>query len=139
MVQEAIVTNSFSNGFAEVAVTRTTVCGGNCGNCESCKYQNEIKIIAKNNVNAQRGQSVLIETRSSFVFGAAILVYLLPIVLFVIGYSAAAALAALEGICVLASFLTLIISAAVIIFVHRKKKGTITYDIIKISNGAENL
>ena len=65
MTQEGIVTKLFPNGMAEIAVTRMTACGGNCGSCESCMLQSEVKTLAKNLVSAQPGQRVLIESRSS--------------------------------------------------------------------------
>ena len=65
MTQEAVVTRVFPNNMAEVAVTRTTACGGNCGNCESCIFQSELKTMAKNRVSARPGQKVLIESKSS--------------------------------------------------------------------------
>ena len=43
MTQDAVVTKVFPNGMAEVVVARGTACGSNCGNCESCVFQNEPK------------------------------------------------------------------------------------------------
>ena len=42
MTQDAVVTKVLPNGMAEVVVSRGTACGSNCGNCESCVFQNEI-------------------------------------------------------------------------------------------------
>ena len=53
MTQDAVVTKVFPNGMAEVVVARGTACGSNCGNCESCVFQNEIKAFAKNSVHAK--------------------------------------------------------------------------------------
>ena len=71
MTQDAVVTRVFHNGLAEVVVTRGTACGSNCGNCESCAFQNELKAIAKNTVHATPGEKVVIESVSSRIFGAA--------------------------------------------------------------------
>ena len=46
MTQDAIVYKRLPNNMAEVVVTRATACGSNCGNCESCIFQNEIKTVA---------------------------------------------------------------------------------------------
>ena len=48
MTQEAVVTKLLPSGMAEVAVKRTSACGGNCGNCESCVFDSELKTAAKN-------------------------------------------------------------------------------------------
>ena len=134
MTNEGIVTKLLPNRMAEVAVTRSTACGGNCGSCEACQFQNELKTIAKNTVGAQPGQKVTIETSSSVIFGAAMLVYVMPLVFFVIGYIIAGALGASEGICVLTSFLFLILSAVVLVVSQRKTRNRkkIEFEIIEI-------
>ena len=76
MTQDAVVTKVFPNGMAEVVVARGTACGSNCGNCESCVFQNEIKAFAKNSVHAKPGEKVVIESLSSRIFGAAFIVYI---------------------------------------------------------------
>ena len=98
MTQEGIVTRLFPHDMAEVAVTRMTACGGNCGSCESCMLQSEVKAIAKNHVSAEPGQRVLIESRTSPVFGAVFLVYVMPLVCFLLGYGAAYAAGLAAGI-----------------------------------------
>ena len=86
MTQEAIVTRRLPDGMAEVVVTRGTACGSNCGNCESCIFQSELKTPANNLIDAQPGQRVIIQSKSSKIFGAALLVYILPIVMILLGY-----------------------------------------------------
>jgi sigma-E factor negative regulatory protein RseC len=131
MTQEGIVTKLFPDDMAEVAVTRMTACGGNCGNCESCMLQSEVKTLARNNAGAQPGQKVLIESRSSAVFGAVFLVYVMPLLFFLLGYSAAYLAGLREGLCILCSFLGLAVGAAVLVISQKKRKSKISYDIIK--------
>jgi len=132
MTQEGIVTKLFPNGMAEIAVTRMTACGGNCGSCESCMLQSEVKTLAKNLVSAQPGQRVLIESRSSAVFGAIFLVYVMPLVFFLLGYGAASLAGLREGLCILCSFIGLAFGALLLVLSQkRKKKKEIEYDIIK--------
>ncbi len=132
MTQEGIVTRLYPDGMAEVAVTRMTACGGNCGSCESCMLQSEIKTLAKNRAAAQPGQRVLIESRSSAVFGAIFLVYVMPLVCFLVGYGAASLAGLREGLCILCSFLGLAVGALILVFSQRRrKKNAIGYDIIK--------
>ena len=133
MTQEGIVTRLFPDGMAEVAVTRMTACGGNCGSCESCMLQSEVKTKAKNLVEAQPGQRVMIESRTSAVFGAVFLVYVMPLVCFLIGYGAAYLAGLREGLCILCSFLGLGLGALILVLSQRgKKAGKISYDIIKL-------
>ena len=133
MTQEGIVTRLFPHDMAEVAVTRMTACGGNCGSCESCMLQSEVKAIAKNHVSAEPGQRVLIESRTSAVFGAVFLVYVMPLVCFLLGYGAAYAAGLREGLCILCSFLGLAFGAVLLVLTQRgKKKASISYDITKV-------
>ena len=136
MTQDAIVTKILPNGMAEVAVARTTACGGNCGSCESCIFQNELKTVARNLIDARIGQKVVIATKSSKIFGAAILVYVMPLLFFIAGYAAAYLMGAKEGICILVSFLALAISAAILVYSQKvkKDKDAITFDIIRYGN-----
>ena len=132
MTQDAIVTRCLAGGMAEVAVTRSTACGSNCGNCESCIFQSELKTLAKNRIGAKPGQRVLIESRSSSIYGAALLVYILPMALTLLGFALAYALGAGEGLCVLASFMGLAVGAVVIVLSQRRrKKKPITIDIVQ--------
>ncbi len=133
MTQDAVVTKLLPDDMAEVAVARTTACGGNCPSCESCIFQSEIKTLARNRVRARPGQKVVIATRSRDIFGAAVLVYLLPVVLMLLSYAAAAALGAAEGLRILASFLALLVSAGILILSQRSKKKTIEFEIVRVS------
>ena len=131
MTNNAVVTKLMPHNTAEVAVTRLTACGGNCGSCESCVYDNEVRAVANNPLGAKPGQRVVIESRSSKVYGAVMLVYIMPIVLFLAGYLVAMAFGAPEGVCIAVSFAALIVSA-VILVLSQKKKNEIIFNIIKI-------
>ena len=132
MTQEGIVTKRLPDGMAEVAVTRMTACGGNCGSCESCMLQSEVKAVASNHIDAQPGERVMIESRSSSVFGAIFLVYVMPLVFFLIGYGAASMAGLREGLCIVCSFLGLAFGALVLILTQRRRKtNAISYAIIK--------
>ncbi len=133
MTQDAVVTRLLPNNMAEVAVARTTACGGSCGSCESCIFQGEIKTLARNRIGAKPGQRVVIESRSSKIFGAAALVYIMPIVLFILGYALASLAGAAEGVCVAVSFAALLLSALILILSQRMKKNnnSFTFDIIR--------
>ena len=132
MTQEAIVIRTLPDQMAEVLVKRSTACGGSCGSCESCIYQSDLTVAARNLINARPGQKVTISSKSSRIFSAALLVYILPLVFFVLGFACADALGAKEGVCIAVSFLLLI--PALIILVRTQKRKTkdnpITFDII---------
>ena len=104
MLQEAVITKTMDNGLAEVVVERSGICGGNCDECDGCRYDNLMKSTVENPINARRGQHVMIETPTLGVVKGALAIYILPIVLLIVGYFVAAAFAASEGICMLAAF-----------------------------------
>lgn len=135
MTQDAIVYKCLPNGMAEVVVTRTTACGSNCGNCESCIFQSELKTLAKNSIDARPGQKVIIESKSSKIYKAAMLVYILPMILMVLGYALGAALSAGEGLGIALGFAGLIAGAALIVLSERRKnKEPITFEIIEFNS-----
>ena len=133
MTTTGTVTRLIDQHNAEVEVERGTACGGNCGSCEACVFQNTIRAIAKNRVSALPGQRVTIESKTSDVLGAAALLYIVPFILFFIGYAIASALHAAEGICILAAAVFFAIGIALNVWMQRsRKKESITFDIIAV-------
>ncbi len=135
MTQDAIVFKCLNDEMAEVVVTRATACGSNCSSCEACVFQNELKTVARNLIGAKPGQKVLIESKSSRVYGAILLVYIVPILLAIIGCFSAYAAGASEGICVLCTFLGFMLGSAVVVISQKLKrdKQSITFDIVSFN------
>lgn len=133
MTQNAVVTRILDRHTAEVEVERGTACGGNCGACDACVFQNTIRAAAVNKVSALPGQQVIIESQTSAVLGAAMLLYLVPFVLLFVGYAIGAALHFAEGGCILMSGLFFALGvAANVIYQRRKKTKGITFQIIAV-------
>ena len=133
MTNEAIVTKRMPHNTAEVAVTRRTACGGNCGSCEGCVCDSEVRAVAENPLGARPGQRVIVESRNAEVYGAVVMVYIVPLILFLAGYLIAHALGASEGVSVAVSFGALALSALILVLSQKKKKeNAITFTIIRI-------
>ena len=134
MTQDAIVYRCLDGGMAEVVVSRGTACGSNCASCEACVFQSELKTPARNLIGARPGQRVVIESKSSRVYGAILLVYILPIALAVLGCFAAWALGAGEGMCIFATFAGVVLGGAIVVLSQRsgRNKNAITFDIISL-------
>ena len=141
MTQYAIIKKLTGPDKAEVEGLRGTACGDDCGSCEVCHYASKIRVVAQNPIGAQVGDRVEIETQTSRVLSAAVLVYVVPFILFFIGYAIAAALHMTEGYSMLMSFAFFAVGFVVIALVGRRhKKNPITYEIINvIGSGAENV
>ena len=132
MTQQAIVIRTLPDGKALVLVRRPTACGGSCGSCESCVYQSELTATARNLIDAKAGQEVTISSKNSRIYSAALLVYILPLVFFILGFLVARLLGAGEGVCIVVSFLFLIPAAIILILTQKGKTEDeeIRFDII---------
>ncbi len=133
MTQDAVVFRCLPDNMAEVVVTRTTACGSNCASCEACVFQNELRTVARNLIGARPGQKVLIESQSSKVYRAVVLVYILPVLLALAGYFLAYAAGASEGMCIICTFLGILLGALLLVLSQRlrREKATITFDIVQ--------
>ena len=141
MTQDAIVYRCLPNDMAEVVVTRATACGGSCSSCEACIFQSELKTAARNLIGAKPGQRVIIESKSSKIYGAVILVYVMPLVLATLCYFLAYAAGASEGISILAFFIGILLGAMIIVLSQRLKKNqnSITFDIVQLKENREEV
>lgn len=131
MKQIATVTRIMDDGTVEVAVARQSACGHDCENCGGCGSQgSSLTVRAVSCVAVEVGDRVEIFTDNR-VLGYAALVYLLPIVLFLAGYLLFPSLA--EGaryLCGGCGF-ALGICAAVLCDRLVRKRGAVSYQIIR--------
>lgn len=134
MTQYAIIKKLTGPEKAEVEVLRGTACGDDCGSCEVCHYASKIRVEARNAIGASVGDRVEIETATSRVLGAAVLVYVVPFVLFFIGYAIAALLLDMAELqAMLMSFAFFAVGFVVVAIVGKlHKKNPITYEITNI-------
>ena len=134
MTQYAIIKKLTGPERAEVEVLRGTACGDDCGSCEVCHYASKIRVEARNAIGASVGDRVEIETATSRVLGAAVLVYVVPFVLFFIGYAIAALVLELAEVpAMLVSFAFFAVGFVVVVLVGRRhRKNPITYEITNI-------
>ena len=87
MTQIATVEEILSGGYAMISVPRKSACGHDCEECAGCGMTGAaIKAKAKNKIGAQPGQKVIVESSTKKLLGVVALVYLLPVVLFLMGY-----------------------------------------------------
>ena len=84
MEQIGYVRNT-SNGMAEVEVRRISGCGGGCSNCGgSCNVPSLI-IAIKNPIDAKPGDYVEIKAKSNKIIRYALIVYMIPFVMLILG------------------------------------------------------
>ena len=87
MTQIATVEKLLPGGYAEISVPRKSACGHDCEECAGCGMTGAaIRARAKNNADAQPGDKVVVESSTKKLLGVVALVYVLPIICFLLGY-----------------------------------------------------
>ena len=134
MTQIATVEKLLPGGYAEISVPRKSACGHDCEECAGCGMTGAaIHARAKNDPNAQPGEKVVVESSTKKLLGVVVLVYLLPVVGFLLGYFLTEGLMS-EGW----RYAAAVIAAAVFflpsVFYDRqtKKDGSLTYTILRL-------
>lgn len=89
-MKQKVMVLSTSGNMAKVSYHRPTACHGDCskcaGGCGSMAAKEEIIVSAENLIGAKTGDSVYIEGETKKVAWAIMLVYVIPVVLFLAGY-----------------------------------------------------
>ena len=87
MEQLVRVREIFDDGTALVMHVRESACSGDCHKCSGCGAAKEtILLKAKNPIGARRGDLVKVESATGPVLKAAVVMYMLPMLLFFVGY-----------------------------------------------------
>ena len=87
MTQIATVEEILSGGYARISVPRKSACGHDCEECAGCGMTGAaIRAKALNEIGATPGEKVVVESSTQKLLGVVALVYLLPVVLFLLGY-----------------------------------------------------
>ena len=83
----------YDNGTAQVICIRESACSGDCHKCSGCGAAKEaILLTVDNPIGADVGDLVYLRSETGPVLKAAMVLYMMPLVLFFAGYGLAAAL-----------------------------------------------
>lgn len=145
MIQIATVRNVEDNGMAKVQIRRKTACGHDCADCAGCTQviTEDTVVSARNGMEAKVGDVVVVQSQTFKVLKVAAIVYLLPFLLFFIGYfllsylsgGAEGALPALGGVI---GFLLGILVAW--LTNHREKRmRSLQYNIVEIKRRCSDM
>ena len=132
MTQIATVERLLPSGNAEISVPRKSACGHDCEECAGCGMSGAaVHAIAKNPIGATVGQKVVVESSTKRLLGIIAVVYILPFLLFLVGYFATPMLT--EGLryTIAIALFILGIAPAVIYDRHLKKSGELSFVIIR--------
>lgn len=87
MEQTVRVRAVLDNGMAQVIRIRESACSGDCHKCAGCGAAQQIVVFeAVNAIGAIPGQTVTVRSSSGPVLAAAAVLYLMPVMMFFLGY-----------------------------------------------------
>ena len=93
MTQKVMVKACYPDGTALVLHVRQSACSGDCHKCSGCgAAQESLLLTARNPIGARAGDMVVIQSETGPVLMGAAVLYMLPLVLFFLGYALGAAL-----------------------------------------------
>lgn len=129
MTQTVVVKALNPDGTAKVLHLRQSACSGDCHKCSGCGAAQEAMLLtAENPIGAKPGDRVVIQSETGPVLKGAAVLYMLPLVLFFLGYALGAALWQLGG---LVGCLAFVLAIALCVLYDRKigKKQKSIYTI----------
>lgn len=130
MLQTGII-RKLNNSEAEVEITRSSACGESCASCGLCPGQTA-RVFAVNDLNAQEGDTIVIDMADKKILGAAFLVYIVPIIMLIAGYFISNALFHDESLAILTGFIFLAVTFIVLMRLDRGLKRKYTPRIVEI-------
>lgn len=133
MTQIATVEKILDAGFVEISVPRKSACGHDCEECAGCGMTGAaIHARASDPVGVRPGDKVVVQSETKKLLGVVALVYLLPVVAFLLGYFLS------EGLAEKVRYIIAIAAAAAAflpsIFYDRyaKRHEVLTYTIMRL-------
>ena len=133
MTQIATVERILDNDHAEISVPRKSACGHDCEECAGCGVTGAaVHAKATNLIGAQPGQKVVVESSTKKMLHIVALVYLTPVVLFLLGYLLTIALpVALRYTAAVAGFVVGIL-AAVAYDRKLRSQGGLSFTLVRL-------
>lgn len=86
-MRETGIVKAVDGEFCTCATRRKSACGDNCATCKAVCSSREHIFTAKNTVGAKVGDTVVIEMPTGSVLKSAFLVYILPLLAFLLGFT----------------------------------------------------
>ena len=135
MTQIATVSRIIDSNYAEISVPRKSACGHDCEECAGCGVTGAAVLArASNPIGARIGQKVVVQSDTNKMLGIVALVYLIPVVLFLLGYVVMAFLtpsvAAQYGVAIAGFFIG--VAAAILYDRKLKERGGLTFTIVRL-------
>lgn len=131
MTQIATVEKKLEPGFVEISVPRKSACGHDCEECAGCGMTGAaIHARASDPIGVEPGDKVVVQSETKKLLGVVALVYLLPVIAFLLGYFLSDGLAEKVRYCIA-------IAAAIAAFIpsifydrYAKRHEVLTYIVV---------
>lgn len=132
MRAEGVVESVADDKMAVVSIKRDTACGETCAGCgANCNMRNN-SLTAINLIGAETGDRVFVEMHTKTVLKSAFVVYILPLVLFFLGYFASDFFGGSEMISAVCGGVLFVISFVLLHFFDKKHSKDINARICEI-------
>ncbi|MBQ6115966.1 MAG: SoxR reducing system RseC family protein [Oscillospiraceae bacterium] len=133
MTQIATVEEILDHGYARISVPRKSACGHDCEECAGCGVSGaSVRARARNDVGAQPGQKVVVESSTRKLLGVVAIVYLLPVVFFLLGYFLSAGLSETVRYLIAIGAAGLSFIPSVIYDRYARRHESLTYTILRV-------
>lgn len=135
MTQIATIEKILNDGYAEISVPRKSACGHDCEDCAGCGVTGAaVHARARNPIGAQPGQQVVVESSTEKLMGIVLLVYMVPVVLFFLGYGLGYFLGAGEGMRAAVGGLGFLLGGIPAVLYDRRirRQGGIVFRIVRL-------
>ena len=135
MTQIATVEQIIDADHAVISVPRKSACGHDCEECAGCGVTGAaVHAKAANPIDARPGQKVVVQSDTKKMLGIVALVYLTPVVLFLLGYLITAFLTPSVAMQYFVAVLGFAVGIAAAIFYDRKlrARGGLTFTIVRL-------
>ena len=135
MTQIATVERILDAGHAEISVPRKSACGHDCEECAGCGVTGAaVRARAVNPIGAAPGQKVVVESSTKKLLRIVALVYLIPVVLFFVGYLGAFAMTSSTAVQYTAAVLGFVLGILGAIAYDRRlrARGGLSFTIVRL-------
>ena len=133
MTQIATVEQILDRGYARISVPRKSACGHDCEECAGCGVSGAaVHARAKNEIGAQPGQKVVVESSTKKLLGVVALVYLLPVIFFLLGYFLTEGLGETTRYLIAAGAFALSFIPCILYDRYSRRYETLTYTILRL-------
>ena len=133
MTQIATVERILDDTHVEISVPRKSACGHDCEECAGCGMTGAaIHARASDPIGVEPGDKVVVQSETKKLLGVVALVYLLPVIAFLLGYFLSDGLAEKVRYCIA-------IAAAIAAFIpsifydrYAKRHEVLTYTVVRL-------